>query len=550
MNVSSIKTISADSPKTPGGISKSLLTPCRRVGLSRKWKKSGVSPFISPLGSSSSNKEVKLDNEIRKRKKGNAEVEEKDLGEDSSEGITSETCDTPKIKIDRTPTRALLPRKKSKTVLTTQKSQEVKNEPQSISELSDKNIVTNEEKLLHDCTKQVSNDPNLKINDENMEIEPFEQVTKVTKLSRKNSKSSNKIKVLESPVKNKTEPNLNKPLTVNSDNNEDLERKNSAIMQDIDNVKVDLKEKSPNNLTKECIVVIQKKIFKTDKITSNNIPKHNKKESVTNKPASQSLFDSDTDDVPLSNLNRPDNKPKTGNNDALEQITQIKNVTNVPIVKNTPKLKETNAIDQNSQNIIDLTNKDSEDTDFIETKKVNIKKPEKPSITGTKNNTKEKPKTAKLQTKCTPKPSPQSSNCDEDDDFDYDRSKTILVKKTYDKVGKLSKAKSTGSITQKDIDDITARIETKKNLLLVKAVTTDETKELRELIKKWQVGCQTALMELLDLMRKKLPDQNMGQSELLQMLKIPPDLVGYDSDSDNFNTPDDAAIILSALKLN
>nr|XP_034837268.1 uncharacterized protein LOC117993572 isoform X2 [Maniola hyperantus] len=521
MNISSIKIDSADSPKTPGGISKSLLTPCRRLGLSRKWKKSGVSPFISPLGNSSSNKEVKLDTEIRKRKKRNAEVEEKDLGEDSNEEISPETCDTPNIDIARTPTRALLPRKKFKTVVTTQKCQEVEKEPQSVSELSDKNIVTNEEKLLHNSTKQVCNDPNLITNDEDMEIEPIKQVTKVTKLSRKNSKSSNKIKVLESPVKIAIEPCLNKPLSIN-DNNEDSESKNNAKLQDIDNVKVNIKEKSPNNLTKECIVVIQKKIFKTDKISNNNTPKLNTKETVTNKPASQSLFDCDMDDVPLSNLNKPENKPKTANN---------------------------NAIEQNPQNIIDLTNKDSEDTDFVETKKVNIRQPIKTSITGPKNNTKEKPKTAKLQAKCIPKPSPKISICDEDDDFDYGRSRTILVKKTYDKVVKLSKAKSTGSITQQDVDDITARIESKKNLLLAKSMT-NETKELRELIKKWQIGCQTALMELLDLMRQKLPDQNMEQSELLQMLKIPPDLVGYDSDSDSFSTPDDTAIILSALKLN
>ncbi|CAH2236750.1 jg19305 [Pararge aegeria aegeria] len=526
---SSMKTTNSDSPKTPGGISKSLLTPCRRVGLSRKWKKSGVSPFISPLSSASSNKEVKLDNQIKKRKRCNAEVEETDTGDESCGEIGSDICNTPKIDIDRTPTRSSLPRKKSKTIITAQEAkkcqEEVDTVPQSISELNNINIKSHDDNLQQDSIKQISNVIHLITDDENVQQDE-KQVSKVSKLSRKNSKKA-KITV----ESGKTEQTINSNIIENFEKNE-----NQLQNKDIS------KEKSPNNLTKECIVVIQKKIFKTIKdITHKNITStENIKESVpTVQSGSQTLFDSDSDDVPLSNFNTMVGSIKTDK--VIEEITIY------------PKETEdrSDLLKQNSHNIMDLTTKEIDDNDFIEKKKVNIKRVEKTtSTTGLKNKAREKPKTTKLQIKSKPKPLTQSSNSfDDDDDFDYGKSKTILIKRTYDKVTKPLKMKSTGSITQKDIDDLKARIESKKNLLLAKAMT-NETKELRDLIKKWQLGCQTALNELLHLMKQKMPDQNMEHSELLQMLKIPPDLVGYDSDSECFNTPDDTTVILSALKLN
>lgn len=527
MNVSSTKTNNTDSPKTPGGISKCYLTPCRRVGLSRKWKKGGVSPFVSPLSSSESNKEVKQDSVVRKRKKCNVDIVEKDedvalpTSQDSLEEVSTETCSTSKIDVDRTPTRVILPRKKSKMLITAQVDQEnVEKVPQSIVDLNRKKIESNDEKIQENGPEPGNVVSNC-IPDENKQQS---SCIKVLKLSRNKSKSSvYELETLNSP---KREPSANKPLTMHLKNN-NLESINNEILESKSDCSVSVKEKSPNNLTKECIVVIQKKIFKTDKNPKDASSK-NVKEIVSTNKTSQTLFDSDTDDLPLCNLNKIEKECIT-----VEQKT----------------LDNTSAsLVSNIQNIIDLTTNELDDSDFVEKKKVNVKKVERTtSTTGLKNKAKQKLK-GKLQTvKSIPKSS-QSSNSD-DDDFDYGKKKTIILKKTYNKVTKPIKAKSTGSITQKDIDDLKATIEYKKKLLLAKSMT-EETEELRELIKKWKVSCQTVLMELVDLMKKKLPEQNMECSELLHLLKIPPELVGYDSDNDSFITPDDTAIILSALKLN
>lgn len=530
MNVStSTKTNNTDSPKTPGGISKCYLTPCRRVGLSRKWKKGGVSPFVSPLTSSESNKEDKHDSVVRKRKKCNVDIEEKDEDRATSQGsleeVSSEPCSTPKIDVDRTPTRVILPRKKSKILITTHASQEnVEKVPQSIVELNSKKIESNDEKIQEDCPQPDNILSNCILDVGNQQQSSKEDI-KVSKLSRKNSKSSfNKPDTVESP---KREPSTNRPLNRPSNNKNNSESINSHILEsEKSGCNVSIKEKSPNNLTKECIVVIQKKIFKTDKKPKNASTKNVKEIIPTNK-SSQTLFDSDTDDLPLCNLNKIEKECNT-----KEQKTL--NETNISLVSNV-------------QNITDLTKKEVDESDFVEKKKVNVKKVERTtSTTGLKNKAKEKHKSKLKIVKSVPKSS-QSSNSD-DDDFDYGKKSTILKKKTYDKVSKPVKAKSTGSITQKDIDDLKATIEYKKKLLLAKSMT-EETEELRELIKKWKVGCQTVLMELVDLMKKKMPDQNMECSELLHLLKIPPKLVGYDSDNDSFITPDDTAIILSALKL-
>lgn len=526
MNVSSTKTNNTDSPKTPGGISKCYLTPCRRVGLSRKWKKGGVSPFVSPLSSSESNKEAKQDSVGRKRKTCNADIvendEDKAASQDSLEEVSTETCSTPKIDVDQTPTRVILPRKKSKMLITAQVDQEnVEKVPQSIVDLNRKKIESNDEKM-----QENGPEPDNVVSNCIPDVENKQQSSciKVLKLSRNKSKSS--IYELEKINSPKREPSANKPLTTHLKNN-NLESINNEILESKSDCSVSVKEKSPNNLTKECIVVIQKKIFKTDKNPKDASSK-NVKEIVPTNKTSQTLFDSDTDDLPLCNLNKIEKECNT-----VEQKT----------------LDNTSAsLVSNIQNIIDLTTNELDDSDFVEKKKVNVKKVERTtSTTGLKNKAKQKLK-GKLQTvKSIPKSS-QSSNSD-DDDFDYGKKRTILIKKTYDKVTKPIKAKSTGSITQKDIDDLKATIEYKKKLLLAKSMT-EETEELRELIKKWKVSCQTVLMELVDLMKKKLPEQNMECSELLHLLKIPPELVGYDSDNDSFITPDDTAIILSALKLN
>ncbi|XP_023944284.2 cylicin-1-like [Bicyclus anynana] len=540
MNISSIKTNDNDSPKTPGGISKSYLTPCRRVGLSRKWKKGGVSPFISPLSSANSEKESPCSSQnhpSRKRKKiCDNEVVEKNIEDESSVEIV-DNCNTPKVNVDRTPTRALLLRKKSKCIITPQKCQEeVENIPQSISELI-KNV--SNDNLPKDTHMKINAVSNI-TDDENIEKET-KKVSKVSKLSRSNSKNSNKLQIVESPMKNITEPIKREEFTETSDIGKNLEGTHN---------KLDFKSKEvkcPNNLSKECVIVLQRKIFKSIKNTNNDkllSSKHIKENIQTQKPASQTLFDSDSDDVPLSDFN----KTKTDNFIDIKNDNQKDN--NTIVEKRTQNKIDKNDCIENIQNTKNLRNvSHCDDDDFIDKKTVNVRKVKKTTCTtGLKIKAKEQPYKTKLQLKQEPKLSSQSSNSiDSDDDFDYSKTKTILIKRTYDKVAKPVKAKSTGSITQKDIDDIKARIESKKTLLLAKAMV-NESKELRDLIKKWRLGCQKALMDLLDLMKVKL-EKNVEYSELLDMLNIPPDLVGYNSDNDCFNTPDDASVILSALKI-
>ncbi|XP_026729298.1 gelsolin-related protein of 125 kDa-like [Trichoplusia ni] len=484
-NVSSLKSNNTNSPKTPGGISKSLLTPCRRVGLSRNWRKSGPSPFISPVTSSVEAQEEKSEGRKRKER----------VLEDSNENLSitpnvarKETNDDQLCDTENTPSRNVeVPRrKKSKTLLTAiNKSQE---DIDNISEVTITNskIENNIEisKVKEDLITEVVSTP----------------VRTKSKKSKKQSPSS-KRNSKEEKVK------LKQKLPDNSLQATDiLHGKPVEIEEPI----YKIKEKSPNDLRKECIVVIQRKIFKKIEYNENDEQNSKSSKNKSEKSSSQALFDSDSDDLPLNQISNKDmEKSDTG-------YKQNENINKTKI------------------------NKEDEDDDFIDKEKpkkvIVVPKAKSPKIQKTKSS---KTKVEKAKEK--PKPLSQSS-CDEDDDFD--NKKTIIVRKTYDKVVKPSKAKSTGSITQNDIDELRARIEAKKKLLLAKSINPD-TEELRTLIKKWQKGCQDALIELLDLMKTKFHDkQDMDYSEMLKTLKIPPLLVGYDSKNDCFNTPDDASIIL------
>lgn len=508
-NVKSLKSNSKiDSPKTPGGISKSLLSPCRRVGLSRNWRKSGPSPFVSPLANGTENKLEKEDDvptkkDLRKRKERCDEDESKEellstpvlkgcYKDSNEESVTSINNDT-----DTTPSRVVSnPRRKKSKVLSSQL-----------------NIVAQ----LNDVD---SPKPNICI--ENVEVAVKYQdltkkdverqssdIVKVKTPGRTQSRGIVKSKLNVGPAKNiDTKENL-----ISNVNHTEV---NKVEENTLTEVKENGQQKSPENLTKECFVIIQKKLYKGDleKLKQNS---SNKESKSIGTPVSQALFDSDSDDVPLSVLNNQKDKP-------------------------IPKLETFD-----------------EDDNFTDTKKINVKKLEdKTTSTGglkcdfnkKKSKQKKEPFPHKSKNKTIESILPVSklssqSSLDDDEDFVMDNKRTILIKKTYEKVSKPLKAKSTGSITQKDIDELKARIEVKKKLLLSKACTED-TKELRDLIKKWQRGCQDALMELMELMKNKLPDkQNMDYSEILQTLKIPASLVGYDEENDCFNTPTDENIVLS-----
>ncbi|CAG4973342.1 unnamed protein product [Colias eurytheme] len=452
--------IGIDSPKTPGGISKSLLTPCRRVGLSRKWGKRGPSPFISPLSNgNSSSADVKVEKDNKKRKRCNSEES------DSIQEIETEINSTPRSSTlsisntNDTPVRNVsLSKKKSKTLL----MKEIK-ETENIDSIKDVDPILKETKS--DNSETISNNSTIK------------KSSPLSKLSRINSK--NKLISKKVAEKNIEEESL-------KTDNESKENGDTKCEKTV-------KERSPNNLTKECVVLIQKKMIKRlklDKVEQQN--------GNANNSISQTLFDSDSDDTPLCALSKKEN---------------IKTNTDL-------------------------------DNDFIDTKVVKLQD-KKTSTTGLKTKTKNKvtpklkPKTIEINT--------SQNSFEDDDDFECFNKRTILVKKSYDKVIKPVKAKSTGSITQRDIDELKARIEMKKNLLVAKTMSED-TEELRNLIKKWQRGCQEALFELFDLMRNKFPDKkNMDYSEILQTLKIPPDLVGYDVENDCFVTPDDRSLILSSI---
>ncbi|XP_063541924.1 titin homolog [Cydia strobilella] len=495
-NVSSIRANSHhESPKTPGGISKSLLTPCRRVGLSRNWKKKGPSPFISPLASNAINnvQVVEPKKESRKRKSF-VEPDEKTNQNDESIAVDSvenkceiSTNSTNEEKIVKTPSRNVdLPRrKKSKTFLATLNTQ--------ASTKATNSTVSHE---IDDCTKENEATDNTIDKDVDTETPNVENdVAKDISAPPEPSKKVNKSKKIQSPLK--TAPKLTSKAenTIPVKESVEVTPKEVAQPQKKKSESKTSKTISPNELTKECIVVIQKKLLKvkekyekTDKNVSD--PKKN----------SQTLFDSD-DEAPLSTLNKNDTK------------------VNKPVLT-----------------------LDNDDDEFIATssknkiKKIESKKPAKDS--------KAKTQVSKVIPATVSKASSQSSFDEDDDDF-FDKKKTILIRKTYDKVSKVNKAKSTGSISQADIDNIKARIDVKKKMLLARSMTAD-TEELRELIKKWQKGCQEALVELMDMMRLKCPDKHgMDYSEILQMLKIPSSLVGYDSDHDCFNTPDDSSAVLS-----
>ncbi|XP_030039909.2 uncharacterized protein LOC115455404 [Manduca sexta] len=471
-NVAALKT-NTNSPKTPGGISKSLLTPCRRVGLSRNWKKSGPSPFISPLASSVEGSQERP-KEIKKK--------DKEIDEKCESPLSPCVGTSSDVIVDKTPTRSVaLPRKKkSKTLLAAISSSETS------TECDNENLATENDDNVTE---------NLEVQNKFTDNVEKADINEVSSPVRVKSKSKSKKK--PSQVQSSQDSNIN--------NTYDGKGKNKKDDKFV--IKENSKDKSPNELKKECIVVIQRKIFKDVDGLCQATYNISNKETVGN-TSSQTLFDSDSDDKPLCQLNKTDSQK------SIDSITKgSKKAIEVLIV--------------------------NEDNDFVEHKS-KIRKLE---------TSKDKPKIDIKKTKKKNEPikiiKDKPNSFDDDEDFDFDNKKTILIRKTYEKVHKPLKAKSTGSITQKDIDELKARIELKKKILLAKTISED-TKELRDLIKKWQKGCQDALMELMDLMRKKFPEKsNMDYSEILETLHIPAPLVGYDSENDSFNTPKDENIVLS-----
>ncbi|CAK1540902.1 unnamed protein product [Leptosia nina] len=423
-----VSKLNTDSPKTPGGISKSLLTPCRRVGLSRKFNKKGPSPFISPLSSSTSSTNNVVETPKREQKK--RKVASKN-DEESKNNLpsTPETIEYQSYNknIISTPLRNVpLSKRKSKTHILMQ--------DEDIENKDDKNSI----EVIHS----------------------FKDVTKISSPDFTNYNCTKKAK--------------------NDDNKSTMEIDSSDVGKNN-------AENFPNNLAKECFVVIHKKMLK-------NLRCKEPANTQVEKPKSQSLFDSDSDDVPLCDLNKP-------------------------------------VLFDNCDNV------------FVESKKHMVKKP---ALKNTISKNKSSTMNNQTQMKNTTPQIVAQSACDDDDDFECSK-KTIIVKKSYNKMIKPIKAKSTGSITERDIDNLKARIEMKKKLLEAR-VMTEDSNELRNLVKKWQKGFQEAFMELFDLMREKLPDcRNMDFSEILQTLQIPPGLVGYDVDKDCFVTPDDSNILFSSI---
>lgn len=403
-----------DSPKTPAGISKTLLTPCRRVGLSRKFNRKGPSPFISPL---SRNQNSAEDIPTKKMKNGIDELTSSipTQAETSSDALKANACISSPPHITSTPSRNV-----------------------HVSKMKD--LENNVTSLDNYCKSPQNKDKT------------------VTKLARSNSKKMAKID---------TQVERNDILT--------------------DSPKCDIEKcikKKPNNLTKECIVLIQKKMLKN--IKSKNEKNTQEIVNVEKDAISQTISDSDSDDLPLCGINKKYNiEDIKGFVDNKLIVKRKNNDISVPILKT--NINQNRPLTERKHQILL-----------------------------------------------------------DDDDFEIVKKRPI-VKKTYNKVAKPSRAKSTGSITQNDIDEMTARIEMKKKLLIAKAMTKD-TEELRSLIKKWQKGCQDALFELFDLMKQKCPDsQNMDYSDILKTLKIPPELVGYDVDNDCFITPDDSSIVLASV---
>ncbi|XP_041985225.1 intracellular protein transport protein USO1-like [Aricia agestis] len=462
-NTNSVKSTKSESPKTPGGISISLLTPCRRVGLSRSWRKEGPSPFISPLSSSQQNtveeQSTPQARNSRKRKNGSPEKGSHKI-EDENDTSATNTTETEN---SQTPTRANVIRKRSKTLL----SKVTQNKCESPKETKECN---------DDCEEL--------------------NATKVSKLSRLNSKfNKSKSPLIKIDKENKSKQVSSTPSTSKLEGNLDK-----------------TKNTSPQNLTTECVVVIQKEIFKDNSQKVNVLEKDPK--------PSQILLDSDSDDIPLCQINK--NTRDVSDEIEVQSIAEEISDERGTIINDAKIGNKVSKLEDKKTSTTDLKT---------------IAKKSKLSR-----------KSSKTEIKIESKPSSQSSFDDEDDD-DFDHRKTIIVKKCYDKVVKPLKAKSTGSITDKDIEELKTRIEVKKKLLLAKTLDSD-TKDVRDLIKKWQKGCQDALVELMELMKKKMPDQpKMENAQILNMLKIPADLVGYDSENDCFNSPNDTNIILSCLKI-
>ncbi|XP_013165573.1 PREDICTED: uncharacterized protein LOC106116330 [Papilio xuthus] len=426
-----------DSPKTPGGISKSHLTSIRRLGLSRKWKNSGVSPFVSPLASNNLTKPVDNSQEEPKTRKRKLRLDDEntdlspvdnDKNEMNDIVITPPVCKKLPNTNDSTPIRKAT-RKRTRTI-------PYKDEESAIivKTIQEQNV--NEINVSKSCEEKQSSQG----------IQPTHNSIQAIDVVEKNEEISETENI---PINNIEGSKLN-----------------------------ETSNKLPSKLVKECIVVIQNKILKKNG------------EKTILKP--EILSDSDNEDIPLSHFNKITSK--------------------------------------NNNSDCDFKNK--------ETKKKTKSKSSKNSLST--NNHKEI-KGNKEQIK-----SSQSSNSfsDEDDDFQLNK-KTIFLPKHKDKITKPVKAKSTGSITQKDIDELKARIEMKKQLLFAKAQSKD-TEEVRGLIKKWRKGCQDALMELLVLMKKNLPDRSdMNYANILEMLKIPASYVGYDPENDCFSTPDDNSVLAS-----
>ncbi|CAG9134788.1 unnamed protein product [Plutella xylostella] len=513
-NVSSVKPGSNsrhDSPKTPGGISKSHLTPCRRVGLSKKWRKSGPSPFVSPLASANSPREgsdrtktmphpIKLTPNSKEEENCGGEQfasNHDELSKENEDAVLNRA--SANVDIVTTPLRSVHSIRKSKS----------------------KCLMSLDS--IDECPKDISR-PCTNVADnilENKDININKDEETISKPVKSKSKSMKKPK---SPKIDVTAKDLKESEKVSElDNKDEI---NTLISSPEKDYSYSVKEKSPNNLTKECIVVIQRKINKNaitkkdnscDKTEKILLEEKNKANLV-----SQALFDSDSDEAPLST------------------ITKKASVENIDVeMKKRPRQL---ALDDDEDDFTD-TDKRPNKLKKLEDKSTSISDLKTSAKTNLSHKHKEKSIPKKIVVN---KPISQMS-FDDDDDFDFSSKRTILIRKSYDKVIKPQKAKSTGSVTQKDIDDLKAKIEMKKNLILAKAMTS-ETEDLRNLIKKWKKGCQDALAELMDLMKSKFPEkQYMDYSEILQMLKIPSALVGYDSDNDCFTSPDDANIILDRI---
>lgn len=501
-NVALLQSTKTESPKTPGGISKSLLTPCRRVGLSRNWKKSGPSPFVSPVpGCTQTNFEQKVEKKhTRKRKEPVLDDENEDLHEEelsittegainADESDTAMTSQVPQ-NIVNTPTRHIaLPRKKKSRLLADSKDIESNKSPLREVQCSEEKPV----KII-DCTEYGK--------------DLVKSVIHTLSNSRQTTSST---------------PKQHSPTKSNTESTADIQE-NVNILQS-NNKDGSPNKTSPINLTKKCVVVIQKKIFKTKE---KNLQTDQKKELhlgnldcsnktvITKDVKTAASFDSDSDDVPLCNLNKKEAEKFKADLEPPKQ-PEIINIIEDDDFTGTKIVKVAKLIDKNTS------------TGGLRSGKIQKKKLSKP---------------IHEIIKTTMDSNTSSQNSFEDDD-DFETKKTILIRKTYEKVSKPVKAKTTGSITQKDIDELKARIEIKKKVLLAKA-TSEETRELRDLIKKWQKGCQDALAELMDLMKTKCPEKkDMDYSEMLQILNIPSNLVGYNAEDDCFNTPDDDSIVLS-----